>query len=170
MVVVAIIGILASLGIPQFNKFQAKARQSESKGYLSAIFSGEATFLSEWNVYTVSLKNIGVGPQGQQLRYTGGFPNTTTCTNYAATNPNAPGENGANTNQLNDALVNTGGAGWYGTVTSVAAPVGDTCDATAAAQAFTAVIYGQPNNNSITMDVWTINQQKTILNTSPGIN
>ena len=30
MVVVAIIGVLAAIGIPQYSKFQAKARQSEA--------------------------------------------------------------------------------------------------------------------------------------------
>lgn len=38
MIVVAIIGILASIAIPQFSKFQARARQAEAKMNLKAIF------------------------------------------------------------------------------------------------------------------------------------
>ena len=53
MVVVAIIGILAALGIPQYSKFQAKTRQTESKGALGSLFTAEASFYAEWNVYSV---------------------------------------------------------------------------------------------------------------------
>ena len=38
MIVVAIIGILASIAVPNFMKFQARARQSEAKANLKAIF------------------------------------------------------------------------------------------------------------------------------------
>lgn len=45
MVVVVIIGILAAVAIPNFSKYQAKARQSEAKVSLSAIYGGEKAFL-----------------------------------------------------------------------------------------------------------------------------
>lgn len=38
MIVVAIIGILAAIAVPNFMKFQARARQSEAKANLKAIF------------------------------------------------------------------------------------------------------------------------------------
>jgi type IV pilus assembly protein PilA len=38
MVVVAIIGILAAIAIPNFQRYQEKARQTEGKGYLAAIY------------------------------------------------------------------------------------------------------------------------------------
>jgi type IV pilus assembly protein PilA len=37
MVVVAIIGILAAVAVPQYGKFQGRARQSEAKVQLGAI-------------------------------------------------------------------------------------------------------------------------------------
>ncbi len=40
MIVVAIIGILAAIAIPNFLKFQAKSKQSEAKSNLGAIFTG----------------------------------------------------------------------------------------------------------------------------------
>ena len=43
MIVVAIIGILAAIAIPNFVRFQARARQSEAKGNLKAIFTGAKT-------------------------------------------------------------------------------------------------------------------------------
>jgi type IV pilus assembly protein PilA len=39
MIVVAIIGILAAIAIPNFLRFQARARQSEAKANLKAIFT-----------------------------------------------------------------------------------------------------------------------------------
>ncbi|MBI3179248.1 MAG: prepilin-type N-terminal cleavage/methylation domain-containing protein, partial [Deltaproteobacteria bacterium] len=40
MIVVAIIGILALIAIPNFMKFQAKAKQSEAKTNLKAYYTG----------------------------------------------------------------------------------------------------------------------------------
>ena len=64
MIVVAIIGILASIAVPNFQKFQRKAKQTEGKGYLSAMFTGEKSFAAEWNTYTASLKGIGFAAEG----------------------------------------------------------------------------------------------------------
>ncbi len=45
MIVVAIIGILAAIAIPNFLKFQAKSKQSEAKSNLGAIFTGQIVLL-----------------------------------------------------------------------------------------------------------------------------
>ncbi len=74
MVVVAIIGILAAIGIPQYSKFQAKTRQSEAKGSLATLYTNETSFMGEWNNYTINLKNMGFGVAGTRLRYITGFP------------------------------------------------------------------------------------------------
>ena len=49
MIVVAIIGILAAIAIPNFLKFQAKSKQSEAKSNLGAIFTGELAYYGEQN-------------------------------------------------------------------------------------------------------------------------
>lgn len=72
MVVVAIIGILASLAIPQVTKFQAKARQSEAKSMLSTIYSSEKAFFAEYSAYHSAFAAIGFSPEGS-LRYNVGF-------------------------------------------------------------------------------------------------
>ena len=72
MVVVAIIGILTALAVPNFQKFQAKARQSEAKGNLGAIYTSEKAFFAEWNLYFSDFRDIGFSPEGQ-LRYHTGF-------------------------------------------------------------------------------------------------
>jgi len=73
MVVVAIIGILATVAMPQYSKFQAKARQSEVKIALGAAGSVESSFSIENSSYTACLGNIGFGRDGKKFYYTIGF-------------------------------------------------------------------------------------------------
>jgi len=51
MIVVAIIAILASIAIPQYKKFQLKAKTSEAKSNIGAIRSAEETYAAENDVY-----------------------------------------------------------------------------------------------------------------------
>jgi type IV pilus assembly protein PilA len=51
MIVVAIIGILAAIAIPNFLKFQAKSKTSEAKSNLGAIFTGQVAYFGEANTY-----------------------------------------------------------------------------------------------------------------------
>src|SRR5205807_10529063 len=51
MIVVAIIGILAAIAIPNFMTYQAKARQSEAKVNLGGIFTTATSFFAENNTY-----------------------------------------------------------------------------------------------------------------------
>ena len=72
MIVVAIIGILSAIAIPNFNRFQRKARQSEVKSMMSGIFTAEKAFRAEWETYYGNLVSIGYSTDGQ-LRYNVGF-------------------------------------------------------------------------------------------------
>ena len=47
MIVVAIIGILAAIAIPNFVAYQAKSKQSEAKVSLGAIFTSAVAFQAE---------------------------------------------------------------------------------------------------------------------------
>ena len=47
MIVVAIIGILAAIAIPNFLKFQARARQSEAKTNLKGFFTAAKAYFAE---------------------------------------------------------------------------------------------------------------------------
>lgn len=51
MVVVAIIAVLASIAMPRFRSFQAKARQSEAKGNLAQIYSLEQSYHGDKDRY-----------------------------------------------------------------------------------------------------------------------
>ena len=51
MIVVAIIGILAAIAIPNFLRFQLKAKSSEGKTNLAAIRTAEQSYYSEFGVF-----------------------------------------------------------------------------------------------------------------------
>ncbi len=59
MVVVAIIGILAAIAVPNFQRFTAKSKQSEAKSSLSAVYSAERAFAAEWQAFFADFRNIG---------------------------------------------------------------------------------------------------------------
>ena len=75
MVVVAIIGILATIAIPQYSKFQAKARQSEAKMSLSGIHQTELAYAGESQSFSSCLANIGFAREGGRFYYLVGFSN-----------------------------------------------------------------------------------------------
>jgi type IV pilus assembly protein PilA len=51
MIVVAIIGILAAIAIPNFLRFQAKSKQSEAKTNLGGVFTAEIAYFGEKNSF-----------------------------------------------------------------------------------------------------------------------
>ncbi len=63
MIVVAIIGILAAIAIPNFLNFRLKAKTSEAKSNLGAIRSTEVAHYAEWDVY---VGNQGYTPTGNR--------------------------------------------------------------------------------------------------------
>ncbi len=52
MIVVAIIGILAAIAIPNFSRFQAKSKQSEAKTNLKAVFTSAKAYYAEHDTFS----------------------------------------------------------------------------------------------------------------------
>ena len=67
MIVVAIIGILAAIAIPDFLKFQAKAKQSEAKTNLGAIFTTQISYFGEKSTFGDTFVLINWEPEGQNM-------------------------------------------------------------------------------------------------------
>ena len=71
MIVVAVIGILAALAVPNYIRFQARSKQSEAKGNLKAAFTTERAYYQEHSTYSSCTKKLGFAPErGNRYRYT----------------------------------------------------------------------------------------------------
>src|SRR5579859_4923468 len=73
MVVVAIVGALAAIAIPNYRKYQNRARQTEAKIALGAIYTAERAFSGENSTYTLCLREAGYNPTGSVRFYAVGF-------------------------------------------------------------------------------------------------
>jgi len=70
MIVVAIIGLLAALAIPNFIRFQARSKQSEVKANLKSLFTAERSYYQEHDTYTECIKKMGFNPErGNRYHY-----------------------------------------------------------------------------------------------------
>jgi type IV pilus assembly protein PilA len=69
MIVVAIIGILAAIAIPNFLRYQATSRQSEARTNLGGIFVSEVAFFGNQGTYG-NFATTGFALAGTTNRYT----------------------------------------------------------------------------------------------------
>lgn len=65
MVVVAIIGLLAAVALPNFRKYQAKAKTSEAKLQLAALYMAEQSFFMDYENYATCLNLMGYDPSNE---------------------------------------------------------------------------------------------------------
>jgi type IV pilus assembly protein PilA len=63
MIVVAIIGVLSAVAVPNFKKYQAKAKTSEAKIQLAAAYTAEQAFYGDFGVYHSCLEYMGFDPK-----------------------------------------------------------------------------------------------------------
>jgi len=75
MVVVAIIGLISSVALPNFRKYQAKSKMSEAKLQLASLYTAESAFFSDFNIYATCLAYMGYDPRPEtnQRFYAVGF-------------------------------------------------------------------------------------------------
>ena len=72
MIVIAIIGILAAIAIPNFLRFQAKSKQAEAKTNLGAIGTTAEAYRAEFDTYVTDWASLGWAASGTP-RYSYGF-------------------------------------------------------------------------------------------------
>ncbi len=167
MVVVAIIGILAAVAVPNYQRFQGRARQSEAKVGLAALSVAENSYVVDTATYSSCLNAIGfaIAPRF----YTIGFGSAGTGCGSAG---------GLNCNQI------------FPPVSSTAAPVGcaasafslnatarvgtralpvatDLTGSTISQAAFTAAAAGLVSTTIY--DVWTVDNTNAMNNTTSGL-
>jgi type IV pilus assembly protein PilA len=63
MIVVAIIGILAAIAIPNFIRFQARSKQSEAKANLKSLFTAQRSQFQEKDKYLTAIRTLGFSPE-----------------------------------------------------------------------------------------------------------
>ncbi len=78
MVVVAIVGILAAVAVPNYRAYQARARASEQKILLSAATTALNAYFAAEGTYTLCLQEIGFEvAAGSRRWFTLGFASAT---------------------------------------------------------------------------------------------
>ena len=160
MVVVGLIGILASIAVPNYKKFSAKSRTTEAKILLSNIYTAENGAFNNYKYYVTCLNSIGfdVG-DASSLYYAAGFTGTGEKNGTVATDYGIPCPTGT-----------TAGTHYFAGGKSV--PGGSTCSSaciptsSSAATTFTAGAGGMIYKGKT--DRWTITQKKTLNHTAAG--
>lgn len=104
LIVVAIIGVLSTIGVPTFRRMIQKSKKSEAKVVLGGLYTTEAAFNAEYNAYGNNLPLMGYEIEGQSnpttLTYSVGFFAPNCAALPAATQPST----GAVTAALNTAF------------------------------------------------------------------
>ncbi len=181
MVVVAIIGILAAVAIPNYQKYQARARQSEAKVMLASSYTALQSFFAEVGTYTHCLRQIGFETSTGSKRYysvglqnsganCGPAQNQADCRGFVFDNVGTPvattGECGAPTSN----------SAWYDSTAALggALTAGAELDRSVVSQtSFVVEALGRVSSNpgiaAGSADNWTINEAKTMLNVVNGV-
>ncbi len=165
MVVVAIIGILAAIAIPNFQRFTAKSKQAEAKADLSALFTAERSFQQEWQMYVSGFRTVGYQPSGN-YRYEHGFSGDNAIVlpvNYAG----AP-RDAANINTA--AYCTAAGMPSICAVNQTPIAPAAVAAAVTANTTFLALANADISGGANPLqDAWTLDQNKTLLNTVNGL-
>jgi type IV pilus assembly protein PilA len=90
MIVVAIIGILAAIAIPNFMNYQCKAKQSEAKSILGNIRTLQEVYFAEESSYTEDLTKLGFTMTDEAKTYKAAKVTKVGDTDYNATTSGTP--------------------------------------------------------------------------------
>ncbi len=163
MVVVAIIGILAAIAIPNFQSYQAKSRQSEAKITLAGVYTAEKSYQVEKSSFTACLSSIGVSVEGNGTNsfYTTGFAAAAVAGSCATTDPATGTPTCASSAGVTHFLAGRPAAGLIASLPASAA----TCNATTFVAGAGGVINARQSSAAADVDQWTMNQDRSLTNT-----
>ena len=169
MIVVAIIGVLATVGVPSFRLMVQKSKKSEAKVALGGLYTSEVAFYSEYGAYGNNLGKIGFemdGPDSSR-NYVVGFP-TAACANPGAIAPGVATPQGA--------AINTAFPAYYTAPVYqiLASRALTTCEAGSVPNdgaTFSASATGliSPKATMADYDSWTIDETRTLRNVKEGM-
>jgi type IV pilus assembly protein PilA len=193
MVVVAIIGLLSSVAIPNFKKYQARSKISEAKLQLSAAYTAEQSFFSDFNFYYNCFPYMGFdpGPEVSNRYYAIGIDQTAMiATNAYVSAVNSgldssfsacPVSNTSLKGSTSSGVRSSNKATWFPAGKGVGAVIADSSgyvvnsslgdQSSTSAMTFTIVAGGVISGdftNSTTSSRLEINQDKLLLNTRTG--
>ncbi len=164
MIVVAIIGILAAIAIPNFMRFQARSRTTEARTNLGAIYTAEVSFFGEGSAYG-NFGEIGWGPTGTP-RYHYTF--TGNLTGAPSAVPGTPDDTGANVTGLGSATVWSGNYNRAQNFVGVPTPA---LTASGAGMGFTAGAIGNVDSSvTDTFDCWAMNTDRVLIWTNSDVS
>lgn len=163
MVVVAIIGILSAIAVPNFKKYQAKSKQSEAKIQLAAIYNSEVGTQSDYDTYATCLALMGY-EQSPRGYYTVGFLTgldaTTKFSGCSSGGITGAGVAAANTDRITVPLAQ---------LAAVTANKPATLTLASTATQTTFVSGAEASiSSAVTLDRWSIDETKKLTNNTPG--
>lgn len=173
LVVVAIIGILATAGIPQYRRMVQKSKKAEAKVLLGAVANAQAAFNSEFGAYGTNLSAMGMegGGNANSMIYIGGFPGAGGVGQFTAALPAGSFQTKIlDTNPDYYNTFNQATSQVFGRTSRRLCINGARSDSAYTAVACGSIAMGFDLDNGATQDVWTIDENRTLKNTVDGIN
>ena len=159
MVVVAIIGVLSAVAVPNFKKYQAKAKQSEAKIQLAALYGSEVSTAADYNTFANCIVVMGYETPGKGYYLVGWTSLDTTTRNlYNTAAGSTPCTGGVSSVAPTNKLMVTG-------VATAVADLGTAITQTT----FTATAAGNIGPGNAGKDIWTIDNTKNLINSGIGI-
>ena len=161
MVVVAIIGVLSAVAIPNFKKYQAKSKTTEAKLNLAAIYTNMLAFQADYDLFSGCLTNMGYDAPGNSY-YALGFGAAAGNEGQAASN----GATGCDAAPGNEFGYDAGrAAGGQTPILHTAMSGYTSINATEFIAGASGIISADAGT---TDDRWTINQNKVLNHAQPG--
>lgn len=161
MVVVAIIGVLSAIAVPNFKKYQAKSKQSEAKIQLAALYQTEVSAQADYNTYATCINDLGyeTSPKGY---YWVGFSDHYTDGNTIITSAPYSATCGSNSGVQPAVLLKVQGTS--AAISDLPEP-GATGVSTIV---FKGGAVGQISSTNSGFDKWTIDESKNLVNSLQG--
>jgi len=156
MVVVAIIGILSAIAVPNFKKYQAKSKQSEAKINLSALYNVEVGANADYDTYATCIFDLGFENAAKGYYYVG-FSVATSTTNAQM----ITSRGGSCVTNIGPGSTFDSPSNYLKITTATGLSAGNATQTTFSANAM-------GNISTTKIDAWSIDQNKNARNNSAG--